>query len=1087
MKKRLLFFLTMVAIVCCFSSWTLAASKKILTKRDIPSIKSERFYTNQDIDQGTSFLKSLLGLNNNEDLQALRNNRLKNEKTFTRYQQLYMGIPVWGHQVITKRDKNGSLVDLRGEMVSGIQKDLPDIPKNLPLTLKDAVDMAKEDFESKYPSVSNWFYRNEKKSKVIYLDKTSKARLCYHVSFFVDSHDQANPARPLYMIDVYTGQILHFSNQLEFGEISGAGPGGNYKANRTAYDQDQPNTFLVNYYYYFGGKCSMDTGRVKTINLGNGTDGSKAYQYGCSQENPYNDFPGPLNGAYCPVNDAQYFGKIVYDMYHDYFSQSPFGGSEQIQLRVHYGNDFANAFWDGAYANFGDGNSILHPLVSLDVVAHEISHGFTEILGANLTGSGQSGAIEESFSDIAGEAAEYYEGVKYGLNTMCDYKFGYDIVKTEGTALRYLDNPTTDGVSIDSAKDYYNGMSKYAAAGVFNKAFYLLATTTGWNPGKAFKVFAYANMNYWTPNIDFINAAQGVYEAAVDLSSDLDLDDGDIHGIHNAFHAVDILVTGNYTYADFSYDTSFLTVSFTDKSGSPNSQIDVWQWDFGDGTKTNEVNPQHTYQDSGTYIVTLKITDNDGNTAQWWEQVTVSNTYCQSYSFDCNEEWISQIKIGNTSYTSGPSNYSDFTDKRFYLETKKTYNIELINEYCSGCSERNEFWNIWIDYNKDGDFEDDGEMVFYDYGKGMVSGQISIPASIHVEETRMRVHMTAGISDEPCGQFSLGEVEDYSIRFSPPKLEADFTYTSSGLQVDVTNKTYIPDYVMSVNWFWDFGDGTTSSLKNPSSHAYNKAGDYTITLTAVDADNSGHSSSKSIIVSVSGGDIEPGFEYTVESGTTVSFQNTTTIPAGADVISWEWNFGDGSEKSYEKNPPNHTFPDFGSYSVTLVAVDGDNVAHSITKEVGFYCKSSGTYLDEYISKIAVNKSGESTEIFSNPSGSSLYSDFTDQTIHLESGSAYDVELNVTYPDPSYQWEECWALWIDFNNNSFFSDAGEKVLNTCAVGNFTQTISIPQSVSGGAKRARLTMKWSDPPASPEPCGVFNLGEVEDYTVEITVPD
>jgi vibriolysin len=152
---------------------------------------------------------------------------------------------------------------------------------------------------------------------------------------------------------------------------------------------------------------------------------------------------------------------------------------------------------------FGDGATTFYPLVSLDVASHEVSHGFTE-QNSNLTYSGQSGGINEAYSDIAGEAAEYY---MKGTN---DFLVGADIFKATG-ALRYMANPPQDGRSIGQRRELHqSGMDVHYSSGVYNKAFYTLATTAGWNTQKAFQVFARANDLYWTASTDFNQGACGV-------------------------------------------------------------------------------------------------------------------------------------------------------------------------------------------------------------------------------------------------------------------------------------------------------------------------------------------------------------------------------------------------------------------------------------------------------------------------------------------------------------------------------------------------------------------------------------------------
>src|SRR5690606_31380295 len=71
--------------------------------------------------------------------------------------------------------------------------------------------------------------------------------------------------------------------------------------------------------------------------------------------------------------------------------------------------------------------------------------------------------------------------------------------------------------SIGHADDYYSGMDVHYSSGVYNKAFYLLASKSGWNTQKAFQTFARANRDYWTASTDFDQGACGVEQAASDL------------------------------------------------------------------------------------------------------------------------------------------------------------------------------------------------------------------------------------------------------------------------------------------------------------------------------------------------------------------------------------------------------------------------------------------------------------------------------------------------------------------------------------------------------------------------------------------
>jgi pseudolysin len=226
-----------------------------------------------------------------------------------------------------------------------------------------------------------------------------------------------------------------------------------------------------------------------------------------------------VNGAYSPSNDALYAGAVIKDMYQSWYGipvLTQNGEPMMLNMRVH--EDMENAYWDGSQMTFGDGGSMLYPLVSLGVGAHEVSHGFTE-QHSGLIYFGQSGGLNESFSDMAAQAAEFYSAKNNS------WEIGPEIMKGE-SALRYMDEPTKDcngrapgmSCSISNAKDFHFGLDVHYSSGVFNKAFYLIATSPGWDTRKAFDVMVHANRHYWTPFSNFQSAACGVIKATRDYN-----------------------------------------------------------------------------------------------------------------------------------------------------------------------------------------------------------------------------------------------------------------------------------------------------------------------------------------------------------------------------------------------------------------------------------------------------------------------------------------------------------------------------------------------------------------------------------------
>ena len=408
----------------------------------------------------------------------------------TRYQQTYRGVPVFGEQVIVSEDGSGEVRALFGQKVEGLASEIGSVQGKLGSAQALAI--------GKRAGLGNrTLIENQKSEKVIFVDDNGRAHLAYFVSYFADSLAGGSPTRPFIIVDANNGKILKQWENLQHALI-GTGPGGNAKTGQYEYG----TTFGYNDVTQSGTTCTMSNTNVKTVNLNHGTSGSTAFSYTC----PRNTVKA-INGAYSPLNDAHYFGNVVFNMYQAYMAAPPL--TFQLQMRVHYSNNYENATWNGSAMTFGDGASTFYPLVSLDVSAHEVSHGYTE-QQSGLVYSGQSGGMNEAYSDMAGEAAEYF---MHGSN---DFLVGAQIFKGTG-ALRYMANPPQDGSSIGHASNYTSGMDVHYSSGVYNKAFYLLATKAGWNTQKAFQVFARANRDYWTASSTFNQGACGVETAATDL------------------------------------------------------------------------------------------------------------------------------------------------------------------------------------------------------------------------------------------------------------------------------------------------------------------------------------------------------------------------------------------------------------------------------------------------------------------------------------------------------------------------------------------------------------------------------------------
>lgn len=159
-----------------------------------------------------------------------------------------------------------------------------------------------------------------------------------------------------------------------------------------------------------------------------------------------------------------------------------------------------------------------------------------------------------------------------------------------------------------------------------------------------------------------------------------------------------------------------------------------------------------------------------------------------------------------------------------------------------------------------------------------------------------------------------------------------------------------------------------------------------------------------------------------------------------------------------------------------IAIDQLKIEEGGTTPAPSYCASKGNNVnDEYISQVQFGS-------INNTSGANAgYGDFTAQSTSIAKGGSGTITITPTWTGTVYS--EGYSVWIDFNRDGDFTDAGEQVFTQAATQNtsVSGTINIPATALGGSTRMRVSMKYNGIPTS---CETFNYGEVEDYTINIT---
>ncbi|WP_328632350.1 M4 family metallopeptidase [Streptomyces sp. NBC_00356] len=397
-----------------------------------------------------------LGLGKQEKLVVRDVLQDKDGTTHTRYERTYGGLPVLGGDLIVEATKSGKAKDVTKAAKADL-KNVDTTPDVKPATAEtQALKLAKADGSKKTEA-------DKAPRKVVWLGQGAtkgQPTLAYETVVGGLQHD-GTPNQLHVITDASTGKKLHEWQAIETGT-------GNtqYSGTVTLGTAQSGSSYTLN---------DTTRGAHKTYNLNRGTSGTGTLYSGAD------DVWGnsAATNTETAAADAHYGAALTWDYYKNVQGRSGIrGDGVGAYSRVHYGNAYVNAFWDDSCfcMTYGDGTSNTHPLTSIDVAAHEMTHGVTSNT-AGLNYSGESGGLNEATSDIFGSTVEFYANNSTDVG---DYLIGEKInINGNGTPLRYMDKPSKDGASKDAWYSGIGGVDVHYSSGPANHFFYLLSEGSG--------------------------------------------------------------------------------------------------------------------------------------------------------------------------------------------------------------------------------------------------------------------------------------------------------------------------------------------------------------------------------------------------------------------------------------------------------------------------------------------------------------------------------------------------------------------------------------------------------------------------------
>ncbi|MEU4381244.1 M4 family metallopeptidase [Micromonospora echinofusca] len=418
-----------------------------------------------------------------------------NGAAHTRYTRTYQGLRVYGGDFVIHTTPNGGYA---GSSV-GL-----DAPLTLPTTARVPAAAAKKAARAEFSGTLTAVGTPE-----LFVDASSgKGRLAWETVVTGWHPDGQTPSRFHVVTDATTGKVIGSYDEIE--AVAGTG-NSVYSGTVTVDTTLSGSTYqMIDPLRGNGSTCDMNNGTSTCTTI---TDADNTWGTGAT------------SNRQSAAVDAHYGAAKTYDYFKNVHGRNGiFGDGRGVPSRVHYGNNYVNAFWDGSRMTYGDGSGNSRPLVSIDVAAHEMSHGVTEnVVPGGLTYSGESGGLNEATSDIFGNMVEFYANSPADPG---DYQVGEKInINGDGTPLRYMYNPALDGSGDSCWSTSTRNKDVHYSSGVANHFFFNLAEGTGATPYgtspicgsapavtgigrvKAEKIWWRALDAYFTSNTSYVNTS----------------------------------------------------------------------------------------------------------------------------------------------------------------------------------------------------------------------------------------------------------------------------------------------------------------------------------------------------------------------------------------------------------------------------------------------------------------------------------------------------------------------------------------------------------------------------------------------------
>ena len=407
-----------------------------------------------------------------------------------------------------------------------------------------------------------------------------------------------------------------------------------------------------------------------------------------------------------------------------------------------------------------------------------------------------------------------------------------------------------------------------------------------------------------------------------------------------------------------------------DGSGSSDADGSIvsYSWDFGDGGSATGVSPSHIYTSTGTFNVSLTVTDDGGLSDTAGTSATIglgnqtpiadpngpySGTVGTTIGFDGSGSSDPDGSIVAYSWDFGDGNSGTGINPTHSYAIVGVYNVTLSVVDDAGATDSagttasiaeipnqpptanangpySTTVGVSLSFDGSASFDPDGTILRYDWDFGDDTSAIDAgpsPSHSYGASGNFSVTLTvfddAGATAMDSTSVSVGNVSNQA-----PVADANGPYTGtldSAVQFD-GSASFDPDGTI-VSYAWDFGDGNSGSGVNPS-HSYTVDGQFSVSLSVTD--NTGASASDITLATIGVGNQPPTADangpYNGSVGVAIQFDGTGSADPDGNQLSYAWNFGDGNSGTGPN--PSHSYTTAGVYNVSLTVTDSAGASDS---------------------------------------------------------------------------------------------------------------------------------------------------------------